>query len=235
MDATKNIQKFTLTQNLTGVTVIKNFTVYPNGHYDLEINSTSKEQFFITNGFRPNILADMYADHGVYVKLADSTMELTTDGDLDKTKSYTGAKFISEHATKKIVKVDIKKNDDGTAKATITTTTTENGKEVTKDEVIEGTLEEVKAKINTFETQAGKLHVDIKKDGEFTSEKNIDKKVRVKMIKNEDGKAKATITTTTTKNGKEVTDEEVIEGTLEEVKAKLKDIEGVEIKVKHKN
>ncbi len=95
VDASKTIQKFTLTQNLSGVTLIKNFTVYPNGHYDLEINSTSKEQFFVTNGFRPNILADMYADHGVYVKLADNTMDLTVDGDLDKTKSYTGAKFVS--------------------------------------------------------------------------------------------------------------------------------------------
>ena len=95
VDASKQIQKFTLTQKLTGVTLIKNFTVYPNGHYDLEINSTSKEQFFVTNGFRPNILADMYADHGVYVKLSDSTMDLTVDGDLDKTKSYTGAKFVS--------------------------------------------------------------------------------------------------------------------------------------------
>ena len=95
VDARKDIQKFTLTQNLTGVTLIKNFTVYPNGHYDLEINSTSNEQFFVTNGFRPNILVDMYADHGVYVKLSDNTMDLTTDGDLDKTKSYTGAKFVS--------------------------------------------------------------------------------------------------------------------------------------------
>ncbi|PLY08177.1 MAG: membrane protein insertase YidC [Arcobacter sp.] len=95
VDATKEVQKFTLSQSLTGVTLIKNFTVYPNGHYDLEINSTSKEQFFVTNGFRPNILADMYADHGVYVKLADSTMDLTVDEDLDKTKSYVGAKFIS--------------------------------------------------------------------------------------------------------------------------------------------
>ncbi len=95
LDATTQIQKFTLTQSLTGVTLIKNFTVYPNGHYDLEVNSTSKEQFFITNGFRPNILADMYADHGVYLKLQDGTMDLTSDEDLSKVKSFEGVKFIS--------------------------------------------------------------------------------------------------------------------------------------------
>ncbi len=95
LDATKKAQKFTMTQSLTGVTVVKNFTVYPNGHYDIEINSTSKEQFFVTNGFRPNILADMYADHGVMVKLTDGTTDLTVDEDLSKIKSYTGVKFIS--------------------------------------------------------------------------------------------------------------------------------------------
>jgi YidC/Oxa1 family membrane protein insertase len=95
VDATKVAKKFTLTQSLKGVTLVKNFTVYPNGHYDLEVNSTAKEQFFITNGFRPNILADMYADHGAMVKLSDGTTDLTSDEDLTKIKSYTGVKFLS--------------------------------------------------------------------------------------------------------------------------------------------
>ncbi len=95
VDATKVAKKFTLTQSLKGATLVKNFTVYPNGHYDLEVNSTSKEQFFITNGFRPNILADMYADHGAMVKLSDGTTEITVDEDLSKIKSYTGVKFVS--------------------------------------------------------------------------------------------------------------------------------------------
>jgi len=95
IDATKQAQKFTLTQSLTGTTLVKNFTVYPDGHYDLEVNSTSKEQFFITNGFRPNILADMYADHGAMLKLSDGTTDLTVDEDLSKIKSFTGVKFVS--------------------------------------------------------------------------------------------------------------------------------------------
>ncbi len=95
INATKSIKKFTLTQSLTGVTLIKNFTVYPDGHYDLEINSTSKEQFFITNGFRPNILVDMYASHGLMLKLKDSSTELIKDEDLEKVKSYEGIKFLS--------------------------------------------------------------------------------------------------------------------------------------------
>lgn len=95
VDASTEAQKFTLVQKLSGITLTKNFTVYPNGHYDLDISTDKKEQYFITNGFRPNVLADMYADHGLYLKLNDGTMELTSDEDLDKVKSYTGIKFVS--------------------------------------------------------------------------------------------------------------------------------------------
>jgi K(+)-stimulated pyrophosphate-energized sodium pump len=51
----------------------------------------------------------------------------------------------------KIVKVNIEKNDDGTAKATVTTTTTKNGETTTEDKVYEGTLEEVKAQLDALE------------------------------------------------------------------------------------
>ncbi|RXJ69731.1 membrane protein insertase YidC [Halarcobacter ebronensis] len=95
VDATKSVQKFTLTQDIDGLVLTKDFTVYPDGHYDLKVKTSQKEQFFITNGFRPNVLADMYADHGVYVKQNDGTMELTSDEKLDKIKSYTGIKFVS--------------------------------------------------------------------------------------------------------------------------------------------
>ncbi|QDF29721.1 membrane protein insertase YidC [Halarcobacter anaerophilus] len=95
VDATKQPQTFTLTQNIDGLILTKDFTVYPDGHYDLKVKTSQKEQFFITNGFRPNVLADMYADHGAYVKLNDGTMELTSDEKLEKVKSYTGIKFVS--------------------------------------------------------------------------------------------------------------------------------------------
>ncbi|RXJ89669.1 membrane protein insertase YidC [Arcobacter sp. CECT 8983] len=96
VDATRTAQKFILVQKLSGLTLTKNFTVYPNGHYDLKITSSKKdEQYFVTNGFRPNVLADMYADHGLYVKQNDGTMDLTKDEDLEKVKTYTGIKFVS--------------------------------------------------------------------------------------------------------------------------------------------
>lgn len=95
VDASKTAQKVTFTQTLEALTVTKNITFYPNGHYDIDLKTSKAEQFFVTNGFRPNILADMYADHGLYLKLNDGTMDLTIDGDLEKVKSYTGIKFVS--------------------------------------------------------------------------------------------------------------------------------------------
>jgi len=96
IDATQTAQKFSLEQKLNGLTITKNFTVYPDGHYDLSVvTNNPNEQFFITNGFRPNVLVDMYADHGVYIKLNDGTMQLVSDEDLEKVQSHTGIKFVS--------------------------------------------------------------------------------------------------------------------------------------------
>ena len=99
---------------------------------------------------------------------ADKNHEANVDIKKDGTKINitSNTKFVSEHAATKIVKMNIDKNDDGTAKATVTTTTTENGKEVTKNEIFEGTLEEVEKKLNAFESKIGEIHVDIKKDGD---------------------------------------------------------------------
>ncbi|MDB4010908.1 sodium-translocating pyrophosphatase [Polaribacter sp.] len=102
--------------------------------------------------------------HAAADKNHEANVFVTKDG--TKINITSNTKFVSEHAATKIVKINIDKNDDGTAKATVTTTTTENGKEVTKDEIFEGTLEEVEKKLNAFESKIGEIHVDIKKDGD---------------------------------------------------------------------
>ena len=102
--------------------------------------------------------------HAAADKNHEANVFITKDG--TKINITSNTKFVSEHAATKIVKMNIDKNDDGTAKATVTTTTTENGKEVTKDEIFEGTLEEVEKKLNAFESKIGEIHVYIKKDGD---------------------------------------------------------------------
>ena len=95
IDATSSKQELVLTQNLSGTVLTKKLTIYPDGHYDLNVSSTNEKQFFITNGFRPNVLADMYAVHGFISKLNDNTLKTIEDGQLDKNDSITGVKFIS--------------------------------------------------------------------------------------------------------------------------------------------
>ncbi|MDB4170646.1 sodium-translocating pyrophosphatase [Polaribacter sp.] len=69
--------------------------------------------------------------HAAADKNHEANVFITKDG--TKINITSNTKFVSEHAATKIVKMNIDKNDDGTAKATVTTTTTENGKEVTKE------------------------------------------------------------------------------------------------------
>lgn len=95
IDATTSTQELILTQNLGETVLTKKLTIYPDGHYDLDINATNDKQFFITNGFRPNVLADMYAVHGFITKLNDNTLTTIEDGDLDKNQNITGVKFVS--------------------------------------------------------------------------------------------------------------------------------------------
>ena len=69
------------------------------------------------------------------------------------------------------------------------------------------------------------------------NENSVEKRVEVKMTKNEDGTTKANVVTTTVTNGgEEVVEEKVFEGTEEEVKAQLDKMnetsEEVEVKIK---
>jgi K(+)-stimulated pyrophosphate-energized sodium pump len=62
----------------------------------------------------------------------------------------------------------------------------------------------------------------------------IKKEVKVELTSNDAETAKAVVTTSTTENGETVTDYEVIEGSIEEVKAKVESLEGVDAKVEAK-
>ena len=99
---------------------------------------------------------------------------ITKEGETVKIKAeLTNASFTDNNGNttivkkqiKKIVKVDIDKNaENGTAKAIITTTSSENGKEVTKKEIIEGTMEEVESKIKSFQSDLDNISIELKKE-----------------------------------------------------------------------
>ena len=82
----------------------------------------------------------------------------------------------------------------------------------------DGNKHEIKGDHELFFSEEGKNDIYIKKE------------IKVEIEENEDGTAKATVTTTTTKNGKSETTKQVFEGTLEEVKTKINDLEDVDVK-----
>lgn len=69
-----------------------------------------------------------------------------------------------EHAVEKKVKVKMTNNEDGTVKAVVITTSTENGESVTKEEIFEGTKEEVEKKIEAFEKDLENVKIKVKKE-----------------------------------------------------------------------
>lgn len=104
------------------------------------------------------------------------TMEVWFDEDGNKHEIKGDRElFFSEEGKndiyiKKEIKVEIEENEDGTAKATVTTTITKNGKSETTIQVFEGTLEEVKTKINDLED------VDVKDGSKKVIEKVVEEK-----------------------------------------------------------
>jgi len=61
------------------------------------------------------------------------------------------------------------------------------------------------------------------------------KEVIIEMTKNEDGTVKASVITTITKNGQSVADEQIFEGTEDEVKIQLESLKDIKVKLEEKS
>ena len=72
----------------------------------------------------------------------------------------------------KEVKVELESNDDGTVKAIVTTTTTENGSESTSQQIFEGTEAEVKASIEALKEEGTDVRLKMKKVEEEVKDNN---------------------------------------------------------------
>ena len=97
IDATSAKQTITLTQKLSNTTLTKKITFYPDGHYDLKIYTSTNEQYFITPGYRPNVLVDNYTNHGLLLIKNDNTIEFINDGKLDKNQDFVGINAVSSN------------------------------------------------------------------------------------------------------------------------------------------
>lgn len=100
------------------------------------------------------VIAPILGEHTsseTHEKTEDIKVWIDKNGEKHKIKLSTDTEFTTENKLENIVKVNIVKNDDGTAKATITTTIVKNGEETTEEKTFEGTLEEVEQKIKEYE------------------------------------------------------------------------------------
>jgi YidC/Oxa1 family membrane protein insertase len=96
LDATNGPVTLTMTQKLSNTTLTKTLKIYPEGHYDLDIKTSNEQNLFITPGFRPDVLADMYADHGALLVNADGTLNIIEDEDMERNAEFVGIRAISQ-------------------------------------------------------------------------------------------------------------------------------------------
>jgi len=82
-----------LSQNLSGLKIVKTLTFFPNGNYDVDVKLDNANEYFITPGFRPNVAVDGYTFHGSLIKESDETLNVISDGDAEGNEAFMQAKF----------------------------------------------------------------------------------------------------------------------------------------------
>jgi len=88
-------QSVILTQKLSKVTVTKKITFFPNGTYRVSISLDNPVEYYISPGFRPDQIADMYTFKGVLIRKADGTIETIEDGDAKGNEVFMKANIVA--------------------------------------------------------------------------------------------------------------------------------------------
>ncbi|MDD5373450.1 MAG: membrane protein insertase YidC [Sulfurimonas sp.] len=88
-------QKVTLTQKLSGLSVTKEITFYPDGHYDAKVSLSDDKRYVVYLGERPRITEQMMTVSGVMVYTDDKIVTIIEDKKSDVRKSFNGVELIS--------------------------------------------------------------------------------------------------------------------------------------------
>jgi len=88
-------QKVVLTQKLSKLTVTKELTFYPDGHYDAIVSLSEDKRYFIYLGQRPEITEQMMTVSGAMVYTDDEIVTIIEDGDAEGRKTFSGVELIS--------------------------------------------------------------------------------------------------------------------------------------------
>ncbi|CAA6813979.1 MAG: Inner membrane protein translocase component YidC, long form [uncultured Sulfurovum sp.] len=85
IDLSSGTAKVTLTQVLSSTTVTKELTFYEDGHYDLNINLSTPQAYFVMPGSRPNADHTIYmVNQGAMLKKTSGDIHIIEDGDADE-------------------------------------------------------------------------------------------------------------------------------------------------------
>lgn len=95
IDVTKSPANVVLTQALNGVALTKTITFYPDGAYDLKVELSKNEDYFITPGFRPNVVVDGYTVHGTLMRKSDGSLEIIEDKKAKGDERFTGVDILA--------------------------------------------------------------------------------------------------------------------------------------------
>jgi len=88
-------KKVVLTQKLSGLTVTKELTFYPDGHYDAKVSLSKDKRYFIYLGQRPQITEQLMTVAGAMVFTDDEIATIIEDGDAEGRKTFSGVELIS--------------------------------------------------------------------------------------------------------------------------------------------
>ncbi len=90
-------KKIKLTQKLSNITVVKELTFYPDGHYDAKVSLSKDKRYFIYLGQRPHVneKEQMMAAVGAMVYTDDKILTIIEDGDAEGRKTFTGVELVA--------------------------------------------------------------------------------------------------------------------------------------------
>ncbi len=137
-------------------------------HKAAVVGDTVGDPFKDTSGPSLNILLKLMS---VVALVIAPSIALSSEAISTYNTEKAATEMVAE-SMKKEVRVKMEKNEDGTVKATVTTTTTQDGEEMVDEQVFTGTMEEVEAEIEALNKMDDGAKIQIKKVIEKEIEEN---------------------------------------------------------------
>ncbi len=96
IDAEKDRAKIVLRQDLGSLSVSKEIVFYPDGHYDISVNTSDSVEFFMTTGHRPEADKSKYMIvRGALVRDQDGVITTIEDGKAEEPEVFPQATIVS--------------------------------------------------------------------------------------------------------------------------------------------